>query len=337
MSTIASEVRKHRVAPSAAGFGFACLTVASVAGVLAGLAPLVFSIAIVFLFAGPHNWMEARYFFGRMPARWGKLRLFFATGLCGAVGLAAALVIMTVVGRVGQWTRDQWSLGIAMWNTALILWVTTLTQLRGRTRPYRNWSWFIPCACLLTAATWIAPRSWSLALVYLHPLVALWYLDREIIRLRPEWRATYHTCLLVCGGIGCTIWSLLSTAPHLPGDDLLTQQITHHAGASLVDSISSHCLVAMHTYLEMLHYGVWLVALPWLSAGEPVWKVDRVPLAKRSHAWRLMLYVILGVGLLAVVGFWCGFLINYPLTRDIYFTVAIFHVLAEVPFLLRSL
>ncbi len=39
----------------------------------------------------------------------------------------------------------------------------------------------------------------------------------------------------------------------------------------------------------------------------------------------------------AVVLFWAGFLTDYPLTRDIYFTVAMLHVLAEVPFLLRLL
>ena len=34
---------------------------------------------------------------------------------------------------------------------------------------------------------------------------------------------------------------------------------------------------------------------------------------------------------------WCGFLTDYPTTRDVYFTVAMLHVLAEFPFLLRLL
>jgi hypothetical protein len=34
---------------------------------------------------------------------------------------------------------------------------------------------------------------------------------------------------------------------------------------------------------------------------------------------------------------WVSFLADYTTTRNIYFTVALFHVLAEVPFLLRSL
>jgi hypothetical protein len=37
-----------------------------------------------------------------------------------------------------------------------------------------------------------------------------------------------------------------------------------------------------------------------------------------------------------VAAFWAGFLIDYPLTRSLYFTVALVHVLAEVPFLLRE-
>jgi hypothetical protein len=34
---------------------------------------------------------------------------------------------------------------------------------------------------------------------------------------------------------------------------------------------------------------------------------------------------------------WFGFSVDYATTRDIYFTVAIAHVLAEAPFLLRML
>jgi len=34
---------------------------------------------------------------------------------------------------------------------------------------------------------------------------------------------------------------------------------------------------------------------------------------------------------------WFGFSANYTLTRDIYFTIAMAHVLAEAPFLLRMI
>ena len=38
-----------------------------------------------------------------------------------------------------------------------------------------------------------------------------------------------------------------------------------------------------------------------------------------------------------VVALWLGFSTDYATTRDVYFTVAIAHVLAEAPFLLRML
>ena len=50
------------------------LALACAAALLAGWLPLGFSIVTVFLFAGPHNWIEARYFLTRLPARWGRLR-----------------------------------------------------------------------------------------------------------------------------------------------------------------------------------------------------------------------------------------------------------------------
>src|SRR5918997_1691141 len=49
--------------------------------------PLQLSVATVFLFSGPHNWMEFRYFLARMPARWGPLRGFFLLGIGGALAL----------------------------------------------------------------------------------------------------------------------------------------------------------------------------------------------------------------------------------------------------------
>src|SRR5437763_1362641 len=46
-------------------FALAALAVACLSAVLAGWLPLGFSIVTVFLFAGPHNWLELRYFMGR--------------------------------------------------------------------------------------------------------------------------------------------------------------------------------------------------------------------------------------------------------------------------------
>ena len=47
--------------------------------------------------------------------------------------------------------------------------------------------------------------------------------------------------------------------------------------------------------------------------------------------------MFLVIGAMMVLALWAGFFLDYPLTRDIYFTVAMLHVLAEIPFLLRLL
>ena len=87
----------------------------------------------------------------------------------------------------------------------------------------------------------------------------------------------------------------------------------------------------------MLHYGVWIVALPWLAVRQVPWKLAQTPLARRSVLWRRSLMAVCLVGVLAALGLWAGFLADYGLTRDLYFTWAMIHVLAEVPFLLRIL
>jgi hypothetical protein len=186
----------------AASLTAALVAVVAAAAALAGWFPIAFSIAIVFLFAGPHNWLEARYFMTRMPARWGRLQGFFSLGIAGA--------------------------------------------------------------------------------------------------------------------------------------DVLTAQITRHAGAGIVPRLSTHFLVAAHTFLEMLHYGVWCFGLPLLALGARPWRLAGVPLARRSAAWRRGLVAVMVAGGLVVTAFWAGFFVDYPLTRSIYFTVALAHVLAEVPFLLRE-
>jgi hypothetical protein len=121
----------------------------------------------------------------------------------------------------------------------------------------------------------------------------------------------------------------------LQGNDLATR-ITDHAGASIVTGVSSHLLVATHTFLEMLHYGIWVVVIPLIAYRARPWKLD-VPLARRSLSWRRGLLIVLGLGVVVVLLLWGCFLADYPLTRDVYFTVALLHVLAEVPFLLRAL
>ncbi|MGB7948618.1 MAG: hypothetical protein WCH75_13125, partial [Candidatus Binatia bacterium] len=76
--------------PSVFLFGGAALTLEILAAALVVSTPLQFSIFTVFLFAGPHNWIEVRYFLERLPARWGRLRNFFLLSSGGIVGLTIA-------------------------------------------------------------------------------------------------------------------------------------------------------------------------------------------------------------------------------------------------------
>ena len=132
------------------------------------------------------------------------------------------------------------------------------------------------------------------------------------------------------------LWWRLADAPPLAGQDMLSMRITQHAGAQILRNLSPHALVSTHTFLEMLHYGVWLVAIPLVSLKVAPWKLQRAPLVRRSRPWRLTVIAVVAAGTLLVLLLWAGFVANYPLTRDIYFTVAIAHVLAEAPFLLRT-
>src|SRR5690242_18910549 len=64
-------------------FASAVVACAVTAAVLASWLPLQVSIVTVFLFAGPHNWFEFRYFLMRLPARFGRSRKFFVTAFAG--------------------------------------------------------------------------------------------------------------------------------------------------------------------------------------------------------------------------------------------------------------
>jgi hypothetical protein len=213
-------------------------------------------------------------------------------------------------------------------------------HLRSNQNPRRDWGWIWPTAFVVMALAWMQPLLWDLSLVYLHPLIALWILDREIRRTRPEYRRVYHVCLLaipVCLGL---IWWNLAAAPNLPGADVLSMRITQHAGSDYTDylaGVSTHCLVATHTFLEAVHYGVWLIAIPWLGRQTNLWSVSRMPLGRRSPTWTRALQVFLLLSAATVVVLWLLFWANYPITRDVYFILAMVHVLAEVPFLLRAL
>jgi len=327
----------HRIAISPRMFATMLIASAGLSAALASWLPLQVSIVTVFLFAGPHNWFELRYFLMRLPARFGRSRNFFAVAFVGIFVLTITYISLPALYYTNVWSGDNFPDAIATWNTLLLLWVGSLIILRGRQNSQRDWFWVLPIVFMLCALNWMAPQLFSLAIVYLHPLVALWFLDRHLGRKRPEWLSTYRRCLILLPLlIVGMIWQLGHTSS-LADDNGLFWRITQHAGAELLPNISSHMLVSVHVFLEILHYAVWIIALPLIGASGAVWNVRTIPLARRSSGFPKLIAAVLVCGVFVVAVLWLGFSVNYAATRDLYFAVAIAHVLAEAPFLLRMI
>ena len=146
--------------------------------------------------------------------------------------------------------------------------------------------------------------------------------------------------------LGLMVWRLSQTAP-LEDDNGLFWRITQHSGAALLPAVSSHLLVSVHLFLEMLHYAVWIIALTLIlprsennertNLYSRFWRPKSVPLARHPRGFPRLIATALIFAATLVVVLWFGFSVDYATTRDIYFTVAIAHVLAEAPFLLKML
>ncbi|HKN83203.1 MAG TPA: hypothetical protein VJW17_07200 [Pyrinomonadaceae bacterium] len=336
----AVELKQWQIAaPNAKVFAAIVVLCIIAAAAFAGWLPLQVSIVTLFLFAGPHNWFELRYFLMRLPVRFGRSRNFFLTAFIGLGVLTLAYVSLPFIYNATLWTNEAWSTVIAVWNTLLLLWLAVLVALRSKQKPQANWTWTVPVALALASLNWLGPNLFSLAIVYVHPLIAFWFLDRHLRRTRPAWLPVYRRCLcllpLVLAGMS---WQL-SQSSSLPDDNGLFWRITQHSGAQLLPQVSSHILVSVHLFLEMLHYGVWIVALPLIgpAARARFWNVKTVPVARHPKGFPRLITGFLIAALVCVAALWLGFSVNYTTTRDVYFTIAIAHVLAEAPFLLRML
>jgi len=329
--------RPVRTRATTKSFAAALIASACLSAALASWLPLQVSIVTVFLFAGPHNWFEARYFLMRLPARFGRSRNFFTVAFAGIFLLTVTYVSLPALYYASVWSGENWPTAIATWNTLLLLWLAALVILRGKQNSKRDWSWALPAAFPLCAFNWLAPELFSLAIVYVHPLIALWFLDRHLRRTRSEWLPTYRRCLMVLPFLVILMGWQLARTSSLADDNGLFWRITQHAGAQLLPGVSSHMLVSMHVFLEMLHYGVWIIALPLIGASGAIWSVETIPLARRRRGFPKLVAAVLICGLFVVAVLWLGFSMNYAVTRDVYFAVAIAHVLAEAPFLLRML
>jgi hypothetical protein len=317
-------------------FGAFIASCALAAGLI-GSSPLAASIATIFLFAGVHNLMEFRYFIARMPLRWGRSRVFYLVGIGGVLVLAASYLTLYFSSGNWLWSLDSWATMTASWNTAFVLWIGMLLYLRGRQRPKSDWSWAFPLVFLLGAVAWIVPSYWSLALVYIHPLIAMWFLERQIRRTRPEWLRAYHWCLALIAVFLVFLWAAFAGAPNLPQDSNLFWRIGQHAGSDILPGISSHLLVATHVFLETIHYAVWIVLIPLIDRRAIPWRLADVPLAANKAGLPRLVLAGFVVGLVIVVLLWAGFAVDYTRTRDVYFAFAIAHVLAEFPFLIKML
>lgn len=309
----------------------------AVAAVVIGSFPLPMSIATIFLFAGVHNLMEFRYFAARMPLRWGRSRLFYSVGIGGVIVLAAAYLTLYFASGNWLWSLDSWATLTAAWNTAFVLWLGLLFYLRGKQRPKSDWAWAFPVAFLLAALAWIVPQYWSLSLVYIHPFIAMWFLERQIRRTKPEWLRAYHFCLASIPVFVVALWLSLSAKPNLSEETNLFWRITQHAGSEILPGISSHFLVATHVFLESIHYFVWILLIPLIDFRAIPWKLDKIPLFARKGGIPKLVVAVLAVSIFLVAALWTGFAVDYTTTRDLYFALAIAHVLAEFPFLIKML
>ena len=308
----------------------------AVAAGLIGAFPLQLSIVTIFLFAGVHNLMEFRYFAARMPVRWGRSRTYYCVGIGGVVVLTVAYLGLYFASGNWLWSDATQIYLLLAWNTALIVWTGSLFYLRGRQKS-RDWGLALPVLMIVAAFAWAVPQYWSLSLVYLHPLIALWFLERQIRRTKPEWLRAYHLCLASIPVFLVMIWVAFAGRPDLPGDTFLFWRIAQHAGSEILPGISSHVLVATHVFLESIHYFVWILFIPLVDRRAIPWRLDDVPMFASRDGIPKLFGALVIVGVIAVAALWLGFAVDYTTTRDIYFAFAIGHVLAEFPFLVKML
>jgi hypothetical protein len=308
----------------------------AIAAALIGAFPLELSIVTIFLFAGAHNLMEFRYFAARMPVRWGRSRTYYSVAIGGVTVLTISYLALYFSSGNWLWSGDNAAYFSLAWNTGFILWIGLLFYLRGKQKR-SDWGWVLPLMLFIAAAAWAAPQYWSLSLVYLHPLIAMWFLERQIRRTKPEWLRAYHICLASIPIFLIAIFVFLSGRPNLPEETRLFWRIAQHAGSEILPGISSHFLVASHVFLESIHYFVWILLIPLVDRRAIPWRLADVPLFSGGNGIPKVFMALLAIGVVAVFVLWAGCVVDYTTTRDVYFALAIGHVLAEFPFLIKML
>lgn len=296
---------------------------------------MALSIGTVFAFAGPHNWIELRYFVSRLPSRFGPFRNFFASSFSGVVLLGIAYAGLIAANRAHALDYSGSIFLFQSWIFAFFSWLVCLVVFRqGKSRVAK---FLIPFILLAASCSLAQPLAFGLSLVYLHPLIGLFILDRELSRSRKSWLKPYRIALCTVPLFLLLLVNQLTQAEALSQASLLDQQIVRHAGSSILKSVSTHLLVSVHVFLEMIHYAVWLIAIPLATSAWTKWRFEQVLTKRHPAAISKMIPAVFAGSSLLVMGLWLGFSSDYSATRDLYFTVAIFHVLAELPFLLWML
>src|SRR5262249_14844640 len=156
----------------------------------------------------------------------------------------------------------------------------------------------------LFIVNWLMPFVFSTALAFVHPLMALWILDREILHRRPLWRRAYHACLGCLPVLLGWLWWRLANEPTMGGDDGFRFAGVDCAGADVLPGVSSRFLVAALAFLVMLHYCVWVVAFPLVGPRDAPWRLRAILLAWRSAGWRIGIAGVLAVGVVGVIALW---------------------------------
>src|SRR5437660_10905084 len=120
---VAWRVARMRAGTRLSTRAFAALLVvcACLSAALASWLPLQFSIVTIFLFAGPHNWFELRYFLLRLPVRFGRSRNFFLVAFAGIAFLTLTYLSLPALYYSQIWSGENWPIAIATWNTLLLL------------------------------------------------------------------------------------------------------------------------------------------------------------------------------------------------------------------------
>jgi hypothetical protein len=281
-----------------------------------------------------------------MPARAGKLRPFFLVSAAGIVVLGTAYALLPYL--MNQFSDGRIGLGIYRgWNTAFLLWTAALVWMRSNTNPRFDGGWVWSVACFAAAGAWLCPAALPVAMVYLHPLMALWLLDLELRRSRPTWRRTYRIALASVPIFLFLLWWQYCEATAMSGSDQVTlafapasinaEALADQVGAFALPYVSPWFLISAHTFLEMVHYGVWVILIPLVGIRSWPWRLETIPAVRRGHGWSRVIGAFLLGGLLIVAVLWVCFGLDFETTRRVYFSIAMLHVLAEVPLLLRMI